>query len=242
LRKKLTRRKGEGVLLNFDATSGRRAGLDEFVAMTIIGNVVEVNSKDLNVACVLSSVDRQLNGGDASFETSVKNLVLGSGGDTSSLDVDSAGKSGRSSPITVDDFSEGRCGESIGTVQILEIFGQRGSLGISRIGGLSGDERSGLSSSRINTNNRDGIGGSRGKIGDIDGGVVSGESGWGASSRGNGQDPANALTGRIDPGQTQISDMVGFIFSKSTVREIIGEILGCCGNWWGDRVGVSSGS
>jgi len=214
------------------------------VAMTIIGNVdlARINSKDLNVACVLSSVDRQLNGGDASFETSVKNLVLGSGRDTSSLDVDSAGKSGRRSPITVDDFSEGRCGESIGTVQSQEIFGQRGSLGISRIGGLRAGERKGLSSSSINTNNRDGIGGSRGKTWEIDGGENSGDRGCGASSRGIGHDPANALTGGIDPGQTQIIDMVGFIFSSSTVREIIGEILGCCGNWWGDRVGVSSGS
>jgi len=46
-------------LLDFDTTGGRIASLDEFMAMTIVGSVVEINSKDFNVASVLSSVDRQ---------------------------------------------------------------------------------------------------------------------------------------------------------------------------------------
>jgi len=109
--KKLTRR----YLLDFNATSGRRASLDEFVAMTIIGFVVEINSEDFNVASILSSVDRQLNSEGRSLNTSANNLVLGSGGDTSCLDVDSAGKNWRSSPVTVDHFSEGSAGNSVGT-------------------------------------------------------------------------------------------------------------------------------
>jgi len=85
------------------------------VAMTIISLVVEINSEDFNVACILSSVDRQLDRGGSSFQISAENLVLPNGGDTSCLDIDSAGKSrSGSSPVTVDDFSEGCVRNSVG--------------------------------------------------------------------------------------------------------------------------------
>jgi len=46
--------------LDFDTSRGGRvAGLDEFMAVTTVGNVVKVNTEDINVAIVLSSVDRK---------------------------------------------------------------------------------------------------------------------------------------------------------------------------------------
>jgi len=45
--------------LHFDTTSGRIASLDEFVAVTVVGHMVEINAEDFNVASILSSVDRQ---------------------------------------------------------------------------------------------------------------------------------------------------------------------------------------
>jgi len=107
-KKKLTRRREGGGLVDFGASRGS-ARLDEFVSMTIVGLVVEVNSEDFNVASELSSVDRQENGHGASFQISVENLVSGSGGDTSRLHVDSAGQNWWRSPVTVNDFSES-CG------------------------------------------------------------------------------------------------------------------------------------
>lgn len=65
------------------------------MAMTIVGLVVEINAKDFNVARVERSVDGQHNGNGASFETSVKNLVLGSCGHTSGFHFDIAGQNWR---------------------------------------------------------------------------------------------------------------------------------------------------
>jgi len=140
-------------LLDFDATRGRIASLDEFVAMTIIGLVIEINSKDFKVASVLSSVHRQINSCGGSREASSDNLVLASGGDASSFNVDSAGQNCRGSPLTCDDFSQGCGGDGVLASQVLEILGRWSSLGISGISGVSSSERSGLSTSSISTNN-----------------------------------------------------------------------------------------
>jgi len=75
--------------LHFDTTGGRIASLDEFVAMTIVGLVVRVNSEDFNVASILSSVDRQDNSGGGSLQTSADDLVLGNDGNTSRFNVNS---------------------------------------------------------------------------------------------------------------------------------------------------------
>jgi len=121
--------------LDFDTTGLRVASLDEFVAMTIVGLVVEIDSKDFNVASVLSSVDRQLNTRRCSFQISVKNLVVASRRDTSGLDVDSAGQKWRGrSPLTVDHMSLER-GDGVGAVQVLEVLCQISSFGISWISG-----------------------------------------------------------------------------------------------------------
>jgi len=140
------------------------------VAMSIIGLVVEINSEDFNVASVLSSIDRKRNSGGASGEASSDNLVLAAGGDASGFNVDSAGHkwSRRKSPLTVDDFSEGSGGDRVLASQVLEILGRRGSLGISGISGVSSSERSRLTTSSINTNNGDCVGGGRCKTWEVE--------------------------------------------------------------------------
>jgi len=75
--------------LHFDTTGGRTASLDEFVAMTIVGLVVRINSEEFNVASILSSVDRQDNSGGGSLQTSADDLVLGNDGNTSRFNVNS---------------------------------------------------------------------------------------------------------------------------------------------------------
>jgi len=75
--------------LHFDTTGGGIASLDEFMAMTIVGLVVRVNSEEFNVASILSSVDRQDNSGGGSLQTSADDLVLGNDGNTSRFNVNS---------------------------------------------------------------------------------------------------------------------------------------------------------
>jgi len=176
-------------LLNFDATRGRIASQDEFMAMSIIGSVVEVNSEDFNIACICSSVDGQLNSGDASFQVSVKDLVLEAGGNASSLDVDSAGKNGRRSPLTVNDLSECGVGHSVLAGNVLEILGSKSSLGISRISGIGSSESSGRTTSSISTNNGDGIGGGGSETREIDFGEEGGHRDCGSSCGSVGHSP-----------------------------------------------------
>jgi len=62
--------------LHFDTTGGGIASLDEFMAMTIVGLVVRVNSEEFNVASILSSVDRQDNSGGGSLQLLRMTLFL----------------------------------------------------------------------------------------------------------------------------------------------------------------------
>jgi len=229
--------------MDFNATGGGSASLDELVSMTIIGFVVEVNSEDFNVASILSSVNRQLNGGGASFQTSVENFVSGSSGDTSRFDVDSAGQRvgcGRRSPLAVNNFSGSCVGDGVLASQVLEILGRKGSLGISRISFLTSGESSGLTAIRIHTNYGDGISGISGQVGQIDLLEEGGVNLCGSSSWSDGHDPGDAPSCGILPSQTQIIDMVGVVRSESTTGELIGKICGWRGNWCADRVGVRS--
>jgi len=185
--------------LHFDTTGGRIASLDEFMAMTVVGLVVRINTEDLNVASILSSVDRQENSGGSSLQTSSDDLVLGNDSNTSCFNVDSEGlniRCSRKSPLTVDDFSEGGVGDCVLTGEVLEILGQKGSFGISRSSfelSTRSSERKRLNTLSTHSNNGDGILGISSQISNVElweeSGVWSGNS----SIRCDGDDPVNTL-------------------------------------------------
>jgi len=208
------------------------------VAMTIVGLVVRVNSEDFNVASILSSVDRQKNGGCGSLQTSADDLVLGNDGNTSCFHVDSEGlniRGRRKSPLTVDDFSEGDVGDSVLTGEVLEILGQKCSFGISWSSfelRSSSSERKGVNTLSTHTNNGDGILSIGSQVSNVDFWEESDIRSGNSSVRGDGDDPFDALSCGIGPSQTQIVDVVGVIRTKSTTIIFVGEVdWGCRNNW-----------
>jgi len=118
-------------------------------------------------------VDGEIHRGRASFDVDVDSLVLGSCGNASSFHVDSAGQNWRRAPTAGNDLSSEGI-ECVDAAQGLEILGQVGSLGISRISGVRSSESSGLDSGIIHADNGDGIGGGGSETGNIDSGEVDG--------------------------------------------------------------------